>query len=115
VAGLSSLGLPGTAGFVAEFLVFAGGWQSPHPWWSVCGVLGAFVTAVYVLRVSRAVFFGAGPSDHFHDLRDARRVEWAPLWILGGTLILVWWVEMIRKHCRFRLWPHIHKVHRMVQ
>lgn len=88
LAGLSSLGLPGTAGFVAEFLVFAGAWQSPQAWWSLFGVLGAFVTAVYVLRVSRAVFFGEGPSPHFHDLRDARRVEWAPLWILGGTLLL---------------------------
>ena len=88
LAGLSSLGLPGTAGFVAEFLVFAGGWQSPRPWWSICGVIGAFVTAVYVLRVSRAVFFGDGPSDHFHDLRDVRKIEWAPLWILGGTLLL---------------------------
>ena len=27
LAGLSSLGLPGTAGFVAEFLVFLGAWQ----------------------------------------------------------------------------------------
>lgn len=88
LAGLSSLGLPGTAGFVAEFLVFAGAWQSPQAWWSICGVLGAFVTAVYVLRVSRAVFFGDGPSPNFHDLRDVRRVEWAPLWILGGTLLL---------------------------
>ena len=33
LAGLSSLGLPGTAGFVAEFLVFAGAWQSPQAWW----------------------------------------------------------------------------------
>ena len=88
LAGLSSLGLPGTAGFVAEFLVFAGAWESPQSWLSVCGVLGAFVTAVYVLRVSRAVFFGDGPSPNFHDLRDVRRVEWAPLWILGGTLLL---------------------------
>ena len=31
IAGLSSLGLPGTAGFVAEFLVFLGAWQSRAP------------------------------------------------------------------------------------
>src|ERR1044072_1497234 len=33
IAGLSSLGLPGTAGFVAEFLTFLGAWQSSHSWW----------------------------------------------------------------------------------
>jgi len=31
LACLSSLGLPGTAGFVAEVLVFIGAWKSLHP------------------------------------------------------------------------------------
>ena len=33
VGGFSSLGLPATAGFVAEFLTFVGAWASAHPWW----------------------------------------------------------------------------------
>jgi len=32
IGGLSSLGLPATAGFIAEFLTFLGAWQSVHPW-----------------------------------------------------------------------------------
>ncbi|MFI5301468.1 MAG: NuoM family protein, partial [Polyangiales bacterium] len=48
LACLSSLGLPGTAGFVSEFLVFLGAWQSGHYLWALPGVLGAFVTAIYV-------------------------------------------------------------------
>jgi len=85
---LSSLGLPGTAGFVAEFLVFVGAWQSANAWWAIPGIVGAFVTAVYVLRVSRGVFWGEGPPAVFRDLREARKTEWGALWILGGLLVV---------------------------
>ena len=43
IAGLSSLGLPGTAGFVAEFLTFLGAWQSSHSWWLFPAVIGAYL------------------------------------------------------------------------
>src|SRR6185436_4676805 len=33
IGGLSSLGLPATSGFVAEFMTFIGAWTSAHPWW----------------------------------------------------------------------------------
>lgn len=88
LAGLSSLGLPGLAGFVAEFLVFLGAWQGTHWWWAIPGIIGAWVTAVYVLKAARNIFFGDGPSEKFHDLRDARHSEWAPLWVLGACLVL---------------------------
>ncbi|MCA9592346.1 MAG: NADH-quinone oxidoreductase subunit M [Myxococcales bacterium] len=88
VAGLSSLGLPGTAGFVAEMLVFLGAWQSMHSWWAIPGVIGAFITAVYVLRAVRMIFWGPGPSEEFHELSDARRTEWGALWILGAALLV---------------------------
>src|SRR4029077_20500051 len=35
IGGLSSLGLPATAGFVAELLTFMGAWTSAHAWWLV--------------------------------------------------------------------------------
>ncbi|MBI4818634.1 MAG: NADH-quinone oxidoreductase subunit M [Deltaproteobacteria bacterium] len=88
LAGLSSLGLPGLAGFVAEFLVFLGAWQSAHWWWAIPGILGAWVTAVYVLRASRNIFFGDGPSKEFHELEDAHKTEWFALWALGACLIV---------------------------
>jgi NADH-quinone oxidoreductase subunit M len=88
IAGLSSLGLPGLAGFVAEFLVFLGAWTSAHPWWLVPGVVGAFITALYVLRAVRTIFLGPPPEGH-HELRDARGVEWATFVILGGALVVL--------------------------
>ena len=88
LAGLSSLGMPGLPGFVAEFLVFLGAWQGAHPWWAIPGVLGAWITAVYVLAAARSIFFGEGPSEEFHDLRDPQRSEWAALLCLSACLIL---------------------------
>ena len=88
LAGLSSLGLPGLAGFVAEFLVFLGAWEGAAPWWALIGIIGAWVTAVYVLRAVRAIFWGDGPSERFHDLSDAKGPEWVALVVLGTALIL---------------------------
>ena len=59
IGGLSSLGLPATAGFVAEFLTFLGAWSSDYRWWLFPGVIGAFLTSIYVLRVVRADLLGA--------------------------------------------------------
>ncbi|MBI2189840.1 MAG: NADH-quinone oxidoreductase subunit M [Acidobacteria bacterium] len=89
VAGLSSLGLPATAGFVAEFLTFLGAWSSDFQWWLFPAVLGAFLTSIYVLRVAGQIFWGPkSPDPHFQHLPDARGPEWAALGILVFVLVL---------------------------
>jgi NADH-quinone oxidoreductase subunit M len=87
VAGLASLGLPATAGFVAELLTFLGAWRSAHSWWLFPAVAGTFLTAVYVLRVAKQIFWGP-PSSGFHDLPDARGPEWVALVVLVFVLVL---------------------------
>ncbi len=87
VGGLSSLGLPATAGFVAELLTFMGAWRSAHAWWLFPAVAGTFLTAVYVLRVAKQIFWGP-PSPHFHHLEDARGPEWVALVLLVAVLVL---------------------------
>jgi NADH-quinone oxidoreductase subunit M len=89
IAGLSSLGLPATAGFVAEFLTFLGAWGSAYQWWLFPAVIGAFLTSIYVLRVARQIFWGPKSADpHFQNLPDARGPEWAALGILVFVLVL---------------------------
>jgi NADH-quinone oxidoreductase subunit M len=88
LACLSSLGLPGTAGFVAEFLVFVGAAAGEHPWWTVPAVLGAFVTAVYVLRACKTIFWGPAPTGEFAHLTDPQRTEWAAPIVLGAALVV---------------------------
>jgi NADH-quinone oxidoreductase subunit M len=87
IGGLSSLGLPATAGFVAEILTFMGAWRSDYRWWLWPAILGTLLTAIYVLRVARQIFWGP-PSPHFHDLVDARGPEWVALVVLVFVLVL---------------------------
>jgi NADH-quinone oxidoreductase subunit M len=89
IGGLSSLGLPATAGFVAEFLTFLGAWGSAYSWWLFPAVIGAFLTSVYVLRVAGQIFWGPKSADpHFQHLPDAQGTEWVALGILVFVLVL---------------------------
>ena len=89
IGGLSSLGLPATAGFVAEFLTFLGTWGSNYSWWLFPAVFGAFLTSIYVLRVTKQIFWGPKSEDpHFQHLPDAVGTEWAALGILVFVLVL---------------------------
>jgi NADH-quinone oxidoreductase subunit M len=87
VGGLSSLGLPATSGFVAEILTFMGAWRSAHSWWLLPAIAGTFFTAVYVLRVTKQIFWGP-PSPHFDHLEDARGPEWVALVLLTAVIVL---------------------------
>ncbi len=89
LASLSSLGLPGTAGFVSEFLVFLGAFESHHAAWMVPAVIGAFLTSIYVLRAARAIFWGPPKTEQFPHLDDARGPEWVSLLLLGGAIVLL--------------------------
>ena len=55
VAGLASLGLPGLSGFIAEFMVFTGAFRTYLPF-AVLAVVGAALTAVYILRLLARTF-----------------------------------------------------------
>ena len=87
VAGLASLGLPGLSGFVAELLVFLGLFQT-YPVLGALGIVGAAVTAVYILRLLARVFFG--PMDErWSGQTDASRLEGFSMLVLVGFIFLV--------------------------
>lgn len=83
LAAFASLGLPGLAGFVAEFQVFAGT-LSIQPWLAAIGLIGIVVTAALFLRMLQRVFLGTLP-DRWRDWRDLSSVETASL----GTLLVM--------------------------
>ncbi|MBV7332201.1 NADH-quinone oxidoreductase subunit M [Chloroflexi bacterium TSY] len=68
VAAFASLGLPGLAGFWAEFFTFRGAFAIV-PYWAAFGVIGVVMTAVYILwRIVQNVFLGeydASKLDHW--------------------------------------------------
>lgn len=57
MAAFASSGLPGFANFVSEILIFFSAWER-LPWQTVLAVFGIVVTATYMLRMVRSVFFG---------------------------------------------------------
>ena len=87
IAGLTSLGLPGLSGFVAELLVFLGLFQT-YPILGVLGVIGAAITAVYMLRLLSRVLFGP-LGERWRDQTDAGGLEKVSTVVLAGFILLV--------------------------
>ncbi len=98
VAGLTSLGLPGLSGFVAELMVFIGAFRD-YPIIGMLGIVGAAITAVYILRLLGKVFFGP-ISPQWVRLTDATRLEGFSMAILVAFLVGVGlyprpWMDLI--------------------
>jgi NADH-quinone oxidoreductase subunit M len=104
VGGLTSMGMPGLSGFIAEFPIFQGMWiASPEitlqigsfslsNYYSVIVViaaLGIVITAAYVLRVVGQVFFGEFDEQKFPEVGDITAIERVVLLILGTPLLLL--------------------------
>ncbi|MBL0061351.1 MAG: NADH-quinone oxidoreductase subunit M [bacterium] len=88
IAGLAGVGLPGLAGFPAEFMIFMGGFER-FPVLTLIAVPSLVFGAFYMLRVLQKVFFGpeAGFTPKVHDIgifSGSARVLLAGLIILFG-------------------------------
>jgi NADH-quinone oxidoreductase subunit M len=78
LAGLASLGLPGTAGFAAEFITFAGSFASVTiagmKIFTLIAVIGVVITSGYILWMIQRVFYGY-PLEKYNGVGDADTVE----------------------------------------
>ena len=71
---LAALGLPGTSGFVGEFLVLIGAFQT-NILVAVFASLGIILAAAYMLWLYRRVIFGKIASSDMKELKDLNRTE----------------------------------------
>ena len=62
VAMLSSIGVPGLNGFVGEFLVLIGSYETRR-WWTVIAATGVILAALYLLWAYQRVFHGEPTAD----------------------------------------------------
>jgi NADH-quinone oxidoreductase subunit M len=86
-AGLASLGLPGLAGFVAEYMVFTSSFRI----WTVPTIISVFtmiLTASYLLWMLKRVFFGPF-NRKWNWLPDATFREVIPLYVLAAVIVLI--------------------------
>jgi NADH-quinone oxidoreductase subunit M len=90
VAGVASLGLPTTSGFIAEFLVFVGSFTSAAvvgiKLWTILGVLGIVITAGYILWMLQRVFYGP-PLDKFNKVGDADILERVYMFVFVAVIM----------------------------
>jgi NADH-quinone oxidoreductase subunit M len=87
LAGLASLGLPGTSGFVSEIQILLG----TFPVWSWLTAIGAFaivLTAGYILWMVQRSLFGP-PIERFQNARDATVLEMVPVAVLVIAVLAV--------------------------
>lgn len=82
VVTLSSIGLPGTNGFVGEFLILLGTFSSGVPWaktWGVLAASGVVLGAVYMLTLYQRVYLGPITNTEVAKTRDLSIRELATL------------------------------------
>jgi NADH-quinone oxidoreductase subunit M len=91
IAGVASLGLPTTSGFIAEFLVFVGSFTSGAPGIQVATILaivGIVITAGYILWMLQRVFYGE-PLKKFDKAKDASVLDRVYMFAFVAVIMLV--------------------------
>jgi NADH-quinone oxidoreductase subunit M len=82
----SSVGLPGTNGFVGEFLVLLGGFESKLRVWTIIASSGVILSAVYMLWMFQRVMFGELSNPKNQVLKDLNGREIA---IMTPLIIMI--------------------------
>jgi NADH-quinone oxidoreductase subunit M len=103
IAGLTSLGLPGLSGFVAEMTIFFGAFQHSDAFHRILTFAAAssiVITAVYILRVVGQILYGPVRNESYLKLTDANWYERITVGILifaiaGIGLAPLWLSNMI--------------------
>ena len=90
---LASIGFPSTNGFIGEFTILVGSFQTVAPF-AVLSALGLILSAVYMLRINQKVFFGAVPETSFYKKKDLSLIEF---FILLPSLIAIFWIGIYPK------------------
>jgi NADH-quinone oxidoreductase subunit M len=85
---LASVGMPGTSGFIGEFLVMVGAFQA-DTWLALLIATGMVLGAAYMLWLYRRVIFGKLTKSDLMDMLDLNRREVA---IFAPLAVLVIWM-----------------------
>jgi NADH-quinone oxidoreductase subunit M len=88
LGGLSSMGMPGLAGFWAEFSIFLGVWER-YPLIAVIAALSIPITGAYILRAVWSVFYGEVQNPEFFKLPKLTWQEYTGAAILAAILVVV--------------------------
>ena len=85
---LASVGMPGTSGFVGEFLVIVGAFQV-NTWIALLAATGMVLGAAYMLYLYRRVIFGVITKE---DLKGLFDVSWRERLVFAPLVVVVLWM-----------------------
>jgi len=85
---LSSIGLPGLNGFVGEFLILLGAFQT-NKVYAVIAATGVIFAACYMLWMFQRVMFGKVTNDKNKDLKD---LSWREIAIFAPLILFIVWI-----------------------
>ena len=88
IAVLSSVGLPGLNGFIGEFLILAGSFQT-HPVAAVFAASGVILAAIYLLWLVQKVFFGPITNEENRNIPD---IAWNEIAAMVPLVIFMVWI-----------------------
>jgi NADH-quinone oxidoreductase subunit M len=83
---MANAGLPGTSGFVGEFLVILGALQANF-WLAFLAATTLIFGAAYTLWMVKRVYFGSVTNSHVAELKDINKREFFVLAILAVTVL----------------------------
>ena len=104
---LSSIGLPGTNGFVGEFMILIGSFESSLRWWSIIASSGVIFAAVYMLWMFQRVMYGELDNPKNQQLEDLNARE---IGIMIPLLILIFVMGVYPNPFIEKMTPAIKKV-----
>ena len=84
---LANAGMPGTSGFVGEFMVILASFNA-NVWIAFLAALTLILGAAYTLWMIKRVVFGAVANEQVEKLSDLNRREFICLFVL--TLLVLW-------------------------
>jgi len=85
---MSNVGLPGTSGFVGEFMIILSAFRAEF-WVTVFAASTLILSAAYTLWMYKRVFFGPAVNDSVKNLRDVSGFEKASLVLLAIAVIFI--------------------------
>jgi NADH-quinone oxidoreductase subunit M len=88
VFAMSNIGLPGTAGFVGEFMVIMSAFQA-HFWISLIAATTLILAASYTLWMYKRVFFGPVANDYVANFKDITVLERINYILLAGGVFFL--------------------------
>ena len=84
---MANVGLPGTAGFVGEWMVILGTVTAQHFWIAAIAASTMVWGAAYTLWMVKRVYFGAIANHQVRELKDLDTREFAMLGVLAAAVI----------------------------